>query len=626
MNPFKKNSREFPNSHFRVFFVLLFLFSISFTSINLNAQGGNCACWRLGPNLALEPDFPTGCTPSYQSDLTWAGCNTITSQNQFTEGPNASLINGSWTGTDNTGNGSNFLIFDGPTIGPVTQDAWRQTVEVNAGRTYRFSAWVMNILTTTTGSPAFRLRFNGTDLLPGSGAFIPPASGQWYEICGIFIPATSGSAQVSISVDRYLSHSVNDGGIDDIRIEEMRPSAFFYAYDGIGTVIDENVCLINQPLTFAPIQQDHPNDRHIWNFDDGTSDFNVTPSHTYVSPGTYTVTHTYLSSNCGVASYTYKVTIKRCDDCCSLCGPNLVQNGDFGAATCFVGYTSQMGSVACPNGNTAPGFYTETSDANLIYPNDWCGKDHSPGGGTRFLVADAHESIGKEAWQQTVPVTPGQRYCFRAWIKNLDLGPNSAYPTVELRVGASTANYKIVAKHNGLRYAGCCDGGWEQICGTWIAPEGVTQAILSIFIGAGPAKGTDLGIDDIEFALGCSSGLIREDNNHESELDQSFHSFQELENTSTIPEEAGKIEDKSIVYPVPVARGEILKIELNSFEGSKIKVRIVDMQGRIVGQFNEKLQKGVNTISLKTGNLPQGHYIVEIGKTKPEKHTIIVTE
>src|SRR5207237_988854 len=91
-------------------------------------------------------------------------------------------------------------------------------------------------------------------------------------------------------------------------------------------------------------------------------------------------------------------------------------------------------SVICPT-FTQVGQITEGTNAGAL-STGWCATDHTPGGGTGFLMVNGLTSANgnNRAWYETVPVTPGKPYRFKVSAINLcfDKIANPEIPAVEL--------------------------------------------------------------------------------------------------------------------------------------------------------------------------------------------------
>jgi hypothetical protein len=195
------------------------------------------------------------------------------------------------------------------------------------------------------------------------------------------------------------------------------------------------------------------------------------------------------------------------------------------AAGCMTDYTSDYAPTTC-TGFPNAGEYTEGEDAGLRQnvaggtpKNQWCGVDHTsgmPGNGSGFLMANGFDDAPNHTapntcrvWKRPVAVIPGHTYTFKCWVIRLCNTPsvNPEEPTVQLAIGTGT-NFDILTSVD-LPYpcggfSTCCDQ-WQQICGSWTAPEcGPTNIELAILLPAKhdpvkPGSGNDIGIDDISF-------------------------------------------------------------------------------------------------------------------------------
>jgi hypothetical protein len=91
--------------------------------------------------------------------------------------------------------------------------AWSQDVNVVAGKTYNFSAFVQRL----AGGNQAILRFSvGTELLT---AYSPAAAG-WNEVTGVYTATTTGTVTLSI-INANLSAASNDFGVDDVSFTQV---------------------------------------------------------------------------------------------------------------------------------------------------------------------------------------------------------------------------------------------------------------------------------------------------------------------------------------------------------------------------------------------------------------------
>ena len=65
-----------------------------------------------------------------------------------------------------------------------------------------------------------------------------------------------------------------------------------------------------------------------------------------------------------------------------------------------------------------------------------------------------------------------------------------------------------------------------------------------------------------------------------------------------------------MVYPNPFS--DLLKVELNSKENSKVIIKLLDFSGKIIVQKEVETTTGNNLINLETTNISSGMYFLNI--------------
>jgi hypothetical protein len=131
-------------------------------------------------------------------------------------------IKGDWIGKDHTGDGGYFMAVNGApanTVSPIFYQI--KTIPVCIGATYEFSAWVINMLPSTSPyatpgtEPNVSFRVNG-NVIANSGPIASNNSATWIKVTGSFVATTS---VVDLEVVNATSIAIgNDLGLDDISI------------------------------------------------------------------------------------------------------------------------------------------------------------------------------------------------------------------------------------------------------------------------------------------------------------------------------------------------------------------------------------------------------------------------
>ena len=104
------------------------------------------------------------------------------------------------------------MIIDGPGV-PST--IWKQTVNVVAGNTYRFSFWaVPEISTNNIDFPVFNMAVDGLAITASFTTAGSPDN-EWSQYCTLWQATTTGSVTIQINQTGGFG-GFNDYGIDDI--------------------------------------------------------------------------------------------------------------------------------------------------------------------------------------------------------------------------------------------------------------------------------------------------------------------------------------------------------------------------------------------------------------------------
>jgi len=370
-------------------------------------------------------------------------------------------------------------------------------------------------------------------------------------------------------VDHTVNHPCGSSATATYMVLIEAPDGSF-SYPG-------NTPTCGQTVTFTAANQ-AAGLTHSWKVNGATVPGTTSMTYTFATAGTYVVEHT-VSNACCTTVVTSVFTVG-CSGCnCSICGPNLVTNGDF-SGPCNWAYSSDLTYVPC-FGSTYLGqsAYSESNNAQY-YSTAWDGLDHTPGGGTRFMIIDGPDVQhgAKRAWYQNVNVQAGKTYCFSAWVKNACIvcGPD---PILELRIGG--LNGTLIVSDTPARGSG--PNGWTKMCGTFTATA--TQTIeLDVTIPSLSYAGNDALLDDIEFGEACGSGGS---------------------GTKSRPVAQS-------VYPNPVSKGEMLYTMYQADSDGTIRIQITNMEGRKVMEKTLQVKEGNNLIDFSTGSLLPGMYLISV--------------
>jgi len=132
-------------------------------------------------------------------------------------------IKGDWRGADHTGDGGYFMAVNGAPNNTVSPVFYRiKNIPVCIGATYEFSAWVINLLPSSSSAagagsePNISFRVNGVVMVT-SGPIAYTATPTWVKVSGSFV-ATTNTADLEV-INATAVASGNDLGIDDISFQ-----------------------------------------------------------------------------------------------------------------------------------------------------------------------------------------------------------------------------------------------------------------------------------------------------------------------------------------------------------------------------------------------------------------------
>lgn len=148
-----------------------------------------------------------------------------------------------------TGNG-NMMVIDAD--GTLQKDAYRTVVNVTANTTYFFSAWFVNVGSTTKANPV--LRFTVGTTVVGASINVSATSRQWQQFYGTwFSGATSGNVTIRIE-NMVPTTDGNDMAIDDISFSSSCTKIQDKSRYGKSSVLPDSLflCEIALPVHLNP--------------------------------------------------------------------------------------------------------------------------------------------------------------------------------------------------------------------------------------------------------------------------------------------------------------------------------------------------------------------------------------
>lgn len=191
-----------------------------------NASNGLFASDYPGPKTSVQPDsWGIGKDPS-------------------------DLDNGFASLKDHTTGNGNMMVIDAD--GTLGKDAYRTEVNVTSYTTYFFSAWFVNVGSTTKANPV--LRFTVGSIVVGTSINVSPTSRQWQQFYGTwFSGATSGPITIRIE-NMVPTTDGNDLAIDDISFSSSCTKIQNISRYGKSSVLPDSLflCEIALPVHLNP--------------------------------------------------------------------------------------------------------------------------------------------------------------------------------------------------------------------------------------------------------------------------------------------------------------------------------------------------------------------------------------
>lgn len=236
------------------------------------------------PNSVINGDFEAGNT-GFTSGLAY-NCDCV----DATVCVNANFgqkCRGWSTLGNHTPGGTNYLIVDGSSTGPV--NVWATTVPVSPGDTYTFSFWVATAYVSRDLIFDLGMIVNGQTVRQFT---VSQASPTWtqYSVTGI---CPVGLRSMPIAIRQLSGGSFRDFGIDDIYFACCDCKADYTTtnLDGCGKIQFNNTSIVPGGISYS------------WDFGDTASGINNSstepnPTHQFSKCGTYNVCLTLKGEGC----------------------------------------------------------------------------------------------------------------------------------------------------------------------------------------------------------------------------------------------------------------------------------------------------------------------------------------
>lgn len=206
--------------------------------------------------------------------------------------------------TPNVGNNGFFMFAHDDLLASNDEYIWKKVVtNILPNTQYVFEAWFM-LYVNTDPSRVDNLNLYINNQLVASKNRALSTPGVWEKVEYVWNSGFNTTADLRIEIEN--NNEVDDGRIflDDISFKMVEP---------------EMECCANQEIVFDIIATgDISNATFSWDFGDG-SPTSSTNSHTYTSPGTYTITLNVTFPDASVATITHAININDCDYICETC-------------------------------------------------------------------------------------------------------------------------------------------------------------------------------------------------------------------------------------------------------------------------------------------------------------------
>ncbi len=162
-------------------------------------------------NLVVNSHFTYGNT-GFNSSYTCVASST--GNGQYGIGPNPLVFNSAWAsfGDHTTGSG-NMMCIDGATSAGMS--VWCETIPVEPGNYYNFSAWVANLYASSPASVVFTI--GGST---AGAPFTATGVGSWNQFQYLWYSGSATSVTICISDANTASYG-NDFALDDISLNQV---------------------------------------------------------------------------------------------------------------------------------------------------------------------------------------------------------------------------------------------------------------------------------------------------------------------------------------------------------------------------------------------------------------------
>lgn len=186
-------------------------------------------------------------------------------------------IKGDWRGQDHTGDGGYFMAVNGAPSGSYSPLFYQiKSIPVCIGTTYEFSAYVLNILPSSStaavagSEPSVSFKVNGV-VIANSGKIAYTATPVWVKVGGSFT-ATTNTVDLQV-VNATAIATGNDLGLDDISFSVLQSNISLKGADGISSAPTATCEGSSVTINYVVTDSTHTNIWYKWqkSTDGGTS-------------------------------------------------------------------------------------------------------------------------------------------------------------------------------------------------------------------------------------------------------------------------------------------------------------------------------------------------------------------
>jgi Secretion system C-terminal sorting domain len=195
-----------------------------------NVGNALAGCTSQGSFLPCSDYKYTAASNGLNPEFTYTLVKTIGDNN------GGNCLKGDWRGQDHTGDGGYFMAVNGAPNGTYSPVFYQiKAIPVCIGTTYEFSAYVLNILPSSStaavagSEPNISFKVNGV-VIANSGKIPYTAKPTWVKVGGSFT-ATTNTVDLQV-VNATAVASGNDLGLDDISFSVLQSNIVLSGSDG----------------------------------------------------------------------------------------------------------------------------------------------------------------------------------------------------------------------------------------------------------------------------------------------------------------------------------------------------------------------------------------------------------